>query len=46
MTCPDCGTENALGANFCNGCGTRLAAGCALGLVGARRGLKPLAPTH
>jgi class 3 adenylate cyclase/tetratricopeptide (TPR) repeat protein len=29
MTCPQCRQENPASARFCNGCGTRLAAGCA-----------------
>ncbi len=28
MSCPGCGTENALGAKFCNECGAPLASGC------------------
>src|SRR5262249_40717389 len=29
MTCPQCGQDNPVAARFCNGCGVRLAAGCA-----------------
>ena len=40
MTCPTCGTANAVGAKFCRECGTRLATGCpncgATNLPGAR----------
>ena len=28
MSCPTCGTENAVGAKFCNECGSALASGC------------------
>ena len=28
MACISCGTDNPAGAKFCNGCGSKLAAGC------------------
>ena len=40
MTCPSCGTSNAVGAKFCSECGTRFATSCpacgAVNLPGAK----------
>jgi uncharacterized membrane protein YvbJ len=40
VTCPSCGTSNAVGAKFCSECGTRFATSCpacgAVNLPGAK----------